>query len=216
MGSALRSRTATYATNVTEDVTLDYRPRMPRVVTAIVVGAIALASLVALVWPSLPMNQLAVGPTQVGVIRRQVDGPNMAGRIGAEAPDFEWNAPDGSTRTLASLRGKVVVINFWATWCKPCRTEMPLLNSVARGSDAVFLAIDLQEDGARARSFFDQLALDRLDPILDLDGQTTRRYGVLTGLPQTFFIDAHGVIQYIERGELTDANVIRDGIAKAR
>jgi len=69
---------------------------------------------------------------------------------------------------------------------------MPLLNSVARGSDAVFLAVDLQEDGAKARSFFDQLALDRLDPILDLDGQTTRRYGVLTGLPQTFFIDAQG------------------------
>ena len=192
------------------------RPRMPRVVTAVVVGAIALASLAALVWPSLPMNQGVAGPTQVGVIRRQIDGPNMAGRVGAQAPDFEWNAPDGSTRTLASLRGKVVVMNFWATWCKPCRTEMPLLNSVARGSDAVFLAVDLQEDGAKARSFFDQLALDRLDPILDLDGQTTRRYGVLTGLPQTFFIDAQGVIQHIERGELTDANLIREAIAKAR
>ena len=130
--TSLSGRSATYATHVTEDVTLDYRPRMPRVVTAIVVGAIALASLVALVWPSLPMNQAAAGPTAVGVVRRQVDGPNMAGRIGAQAPDFEWNAPDGSTRTLASLRGKVVVMNFWATWCKPCRTEMPALNSVAR------------------------------------------------------------------------------------
>jgi len=208
-------RSATYATDVTEDVALDYRPRMPRVVTAIVVGAIALASLVALVWPSLPMNQLATGPTAVGVIRRQVDGPNMAGRIGAQAPDFEWNAPDGSTRTLASLRGKVIVMNFWATWCKPCRSEMPALNSVARGTDAVFLAVDLQEDGARARSFFDQLALDRLDPILDLDGQTTRRYGVV-GLPVTFFIDSQGVIRHVERGEVMDANVIRDGIAKAR
>jgi cytochrome c biogenesis protein CcmG/thiol:disulfide interchange protein DsbE len=200
---------------MTDTVVEDYRPRMPRVVTAVAVGAIALASLAALVWPSLPMNQAAAGPTQVGVIRRQIDGPNMAGRIGAPAPDFEWNAPDGSTRTLASLRGKVVVMNFWATWCKPCRTEMPLLNSVARGSDAVFLAVDLQEDGAKARSFFDQLALDRLDPILDLDGQTTRRYGVV-GLPATFFIDAQGVIQHIERGELGDANSVREAIAKAR
>jgi cytochrome c biogenesis protein CcmG/thiol:disulfide interchange protein DsbE len=180
-----------------------------------VVGAIALASLAALLWPSLPMNQLATGPTQVGIIRRQIDGPNMAGRVGALAPDFEWNAPDGSTRTLATLRGKVVVMNFWATWCKPCRTEMPMLNSVARGSDAVFLAIDLQEDGAKARSFFDQLALDRLEPILDLDGQTTRRYGVV-GLPVTFFIDGQGVIRYVERGELTDADAVRDGIAKSR
>jgi thiol-disulfide isomerase/thioredoxin len=188
---------------------------MPRVVTAIVVGAIALASLVALVGPSLPLNQAAAGPTQVGVIRRQIDGPDMAGRIGAQAPDFEWNAPDGSTRTLASLRGKVIVMNFWATSCRDCRTEMPALNSVARDSDAVFLAIDLQEDGARARSFFDQLALDRLDPILDLDGQTTRRYRVF-GLPFTFFIDAQGVIRHIEVGPMANANVIRDGIAKAR
>jgi thiol-disulfide isomerase/thioredoxin len=202
--------------NVTESVIDDYRPRMPRVVTAIVVGAIALASLAALVWPALTMDQSAVGPTRVGIIRRQIDGPDMAGRVGAMAPDFEWNAPDGSTRTLASLRGKVVVVNFWATWCKPCRTEMPLLNSVARGSDAVFLAIDLQEDGARARSFFDQLAIDRLEPILDLDGQTTRRYGVITGLPQTFFIDGQGVIRYIERGEFTDADAIRLAVEKAR
>src|SRR5215210_6058465 len=191
-----------------DDVALDYRPRMPRVITAIIMGAIALASLAALLWPSLPMNQLATTePTAVGVIRRQVEGADMAGRVGA-------NAPDGSTRTLASLRGKVVVMNFWATWCKPCRTEMPLLNSVARGSDAVFLSVDLQEDGARARSFFDQLALDRLDPILDLDGQTTRRYGVV-GLPATFFIDGQGVIRSIERGEFSDANAIRAEIAKA-
>ncbi|HEY3125833.1 MAG TPA: TlpA disulfide reductase family protein [Candidatus Limnocylindria bacterium] len=194
----------------------DYRPRMPRVVTAIVVGAIALASLAALVWPSLPMNQDAAGPTQVGVIRRQIDGADMAGRIGAPAPDFEWNAPDGTTRTLASLRGKVVVMNFWATWCRDCRTELPALNSVAGDSDVVFLAVDLQEDGARARSFFDQLRLDRLDPLLDLDGQTTRRYGVLTGLPQTFFIDAQGVVRHIERGALTNTNEIRAAIAKAR
>jgi cytochrome c biogenesis protein CcmG, thiol:disulfide interchange protein DsbE len=193
----------------------DYRPRMPRVVTAIVVGAIALASLAALLWPSLTIVE-GTGPTRVGIIRRQIDGPDMAGRVGAAAPDFEWNAPDGSTRTLATLRGKVVVVNFWATWCKPCRTEMPLLNSVARGSDAVFLAIDLQEDGARARSFFDQLGLDRLEPILDLDGQTTRRYGVITGLPQTFFVDAQGVIRHVERGELTEADAIREGIARSR
>lgn len=194
----------------------DYRPRMPRIVTAIVVGAIALASLAALVWPSLTRDDTATGPTRMGVISRQVEGPDMAGRVGAYAPVFEWHAPDGSTRTLADLRGKTVVINFWATWCKPCRTEMPLLNSVARSSDAIFLAIDLQEDGARARSFFDQLALDRLEPILDLDGQTTRRYGVVTGLPQTFFVDAQGVVRYIERGEFTEAEQIRAAIAKAR
>lgn len=193
----------------------DYRPRMPRIVTAIVVSAIALASLAALLWPSLATEQLPTGPTAVGIIRRQIDGPNMAGRVGALAPDFEWNAPDGSTRTLASLRGKVVVINFWATWCKDCRIEMPVLNSVARDSDAVFLAVDMLEDGARARSFFDQLRLDYLDPIIDLDGKTTYRYG-FRGLPMTYFIDAQGVIRHIERGALTNQDEIRAAIAKAR
>ena len=201
--------------SVTENAMEDFRPRMPRVVTAIVVGAIALASLAALVWPSLPVNELATGPTQVGIIRRQIDGPNMAGRVGALAPDFEWNAPDGSTRTLASLRGRVVVINFWATWCRDCRTEMPLLNSVARDGDAVFLAIDLLEDGRRTRSFLDQLRLDHLEPILDLDGRTTYRYGY-RGLPATYFIDAQGVIRHVESGPLTSVNEIRELIAKAR
>ena len=186
---------------------------MPRVVTAS--GSAPSRLLARALVAVLPMNRAFSGPTQVGVIRRQIDGPNMAGRVGALAPDFEWNAPDGSTRTLANLRGRVVVINFWATWCRDCRTELPLLNSVARDGDAVFLAIDMREDGARARSFFDQLRLDYLDPILDLDGQTTRRYGVV-GLPVTFFIDGQGVIRYVERGALTDANAIRDGIAKAR
>jgi peroxiredoxin len=194
----------------------DYRPQMPRAVTAVIVGAIALASLAALVWPSLPFNDdFAGGPTRVGVIRRQIVAPGMAGRIGATAPDFEWNAPDGTTRTLADLRGTVVVVTFWATWCRPCRTEMPALNDVARGSDAVFLAVDLLEDGAKARSFLDQLALDHLEPILDLDGQTTRRYGVV-GLPVTFFIDAQGTVRHVERGEVLDADMVRAGIVKAR
>jgi thiol-disulfide isomerase/thioredoxin len=200
---------------VTESVGEDFRPRMPRVVTAIVVGAIALASLAALLWPSLATEPIPTGPTAVGVIRRQIEGPDMAGRVGAVAPDFEWNAPDGSTRTLGDLRGKVVVINFWATWCRDCRVEMPALNSVARDSDAVFLAVDMLEDGARARSFFDQLRLDHLDPLIDLDGQTTYRYGFV-GLPMTYFIDAQGVVRHIERGAVTDQNEIRAAIAKAR
>lgn len=199
---------------MTESAFQDYRPRMPRVVTAIVVGAIALASLASLVWPSLTMDP-ATGPTRVGVISRQIGGPGMAGRVGANAPDFEWHSPDGSTRTLASLRGKVVVINFWTTSCLPCRTEMPLLEGVARDGDAVFLAINMQEDGRRARSFFDQLRLDHLQPILDLDGRTTYRYGFL-GLPATYFVDPDGVIRYIERGAFVSADEVREAIAKAR
>ncbi len=193
----------------------ELRPQMPRLVAAIIVGAIALASLAALLWPSLPVAQIFGGPTQVGVIRRLIDDPAAAPRISALAPDFEWNAPDGKTTKLSDLRGKVVVMTFWATWCQPCRQEMPAMQRVAASTDAVFLAVDLLEDGAKVRSFMDSLALDRLTPLLDTDGAVTRRYSVLE-LPQTFFIDPKGVIRHIEHGGVLDDSAVRKGIDKAR
>ncbi len=193
----------------------EFRPQMPRLVAAIIIGAIAIASLAALLWPSLPVAQLFSGPTQVGVIRRLVDDPAAAPRISATAPDFEWNAPDGKTTKLSDLRGKVVVMTFWATWCQPCRQEMPAMQRVAASTDAVFLAVDLLEDGSKVRSFMDSLALDRLLPLLDTDGAVTRRYAVLE-LPQTFFIDAQGVIRHIEHGAILDDAAVRRGIDKAR
>ncbi len=193
----------------------EFRPQMPRLVAAIIIGAIAVASLAALLWPSLPVAQLLGGPTQVGVIRRLVDDPAAAPRISATAPDFEWNAPDGKTTTLSALRGKIVVITFWATWCEPCRQEMPAMQRVAGGGAATFLAVDLLEDGSKVRSFMDSLALDRLLPLLDTDGAVTRRYSVLE-LPQTFFIDAQGVIRHIEHGAVLDDAAVRRGIDKAR
>lgn len=193
----------------------DFRPQLPRWLTAIIVGAIAIASLAALVAPSLGLPAIFGGPTQVGVIRRLVDTPNAAPKVGGIAPSFEWNAPDGTTKQLTDLRGKPVVVTFWATWCPPCREEMPAMQRVAASSDAQFLAVDLLEDGARVRGFFDSLALDRLAPLLDLDGNVTRKYDVLE-LPQTFFIDAQGVIRHIERGGALDDTTVRDGLAKAK
>ncbi len=191
------------------------RPQMPRVVAAITITAIALASAGALLWPTLRAESSYAGPTEVGVIRRLVGSPLEAARIGGVAPDFEWNAPDGKTRKLSDLRGTTVVINFWATWCVPCRAEMPALQRVAASSDAVVLAVDLREDGAKVRSFMDSLGLDQLMPILDLDGEVARRYGVIA-LPETFFIDTTGVVRHIERGQMLDEDTIRRGLDRAR
>ncbi|HYK97841.1 MAG TPA: TlpA disulfide reductase family protein [Candidatus Acidoferrales bacterium] len=192
----------------------DFRPRMPRVVAAIVIGAIGLAALAALLFPSLPIANLFSGPTNVAVIRALVPDPAARPAIGEPAPNFQWNGPDGTTKTLTDLRGKPVVITFWATWCEPCRREMPAMQRVAGSTDAVFLAVDLLEDGARVRGFMDSLAVDRLMPLLDTDGAVTRAYSAIE-LPETFFVNAQGVIAHIERGELDEAGV-RAGIAKAR
>ena len=185
---------------------------LPRWIAAIIIGAIALASLAALLWPLL--NKPAT-VTDAGVIRAQIDSDGAAGRIGALAPDFEWTGPAGETLRLSSYRGKVVVVNFWATWCPPCREELPALQRVASSeSDVVVLEVDLMEPGDKARSFLDSLGLDRLQPVLDSDGATTRRFGVLS-LPSTFFVDAAGVIRHLELTAVSEAQ-IRSGIKKAR
>jgi thiol-disulfide isomerase/thioredoxin len=185
---------------------------LPRWIAAIIIGAIALASLAALLWPLLakPAN-----PADAGVIRAQIEADGAAGRIGAPAPDFEWIGPDGRTLRLSSYRGKVVVVNFWATWCPPCREELPALQRVAASEpDVVVLEVDLMEPGDKARSFLESLGLDRLQPVLDSDGATTRRYGVLI-LPSTFFVDKDGVIRHLELRQVTE-DLIRAGLRKAR
>ena len=185
---------------------------LPRWIAAIVIGAIALASLTALLWPVL--NKPAT-LTDAGVIRAQIQADGAAGRIGATAPDFEWTGADGQTLRLSSYRGKVVIVNFWATWCPPCRQELPVLQRVAASEpDVVVLEVDLMEPGDKARSFLDSLGLDRLQPVLDSDGATTRRFGVLS-LPSTFFVDKDGVIRHLELTAVSEAQ-IRTGIKKAR
>jgi len=185
---------------------------LPRWIAAIIIGAIALASLAALLWPLL--NKPAT-VTDAGLIRAQIEADGAAGRIGAPAPDFEWTSLDGQTLRLSTYRGKVVVVNFWATWCPPCREEMPTLQRVAASEpDVIVLEVHPMEPGDKARSFLDSLGLDRLQPVLDGDGATTRRFGVLS-LPSTFFIDKTGVIRHLELTAMSEAQ-IRTGIQKAR
>ncbi len=195
------------------------RPRVPRAVAGVAIAGIAIASVVALLWPSLPFNasaaQEAAGPTSVGVIRRDIEEPGQSGQVGARAPDFEWNTPTGQTARLSDLQGKVVVVNFWATWCLPCREEMPAFERVAGASpDATFLAVDLQESGDKVRAFFNQLGLREMRPLLDTNGSVTRRFGVLS-FPTTFYLDGRGIIRHVEIGGQRD-EVIARNIAKAR
>ena len=197
---------------------LDDRAGLPRPIAILIVGAIAVATLLALVWPALPFNEgrrLVLGPTRVGVIARQIENAGAAGRIDAAAPDFEWIAPDGKRVSLGSLRPKGVVVNFWATWCEPCKKEMPLLDQAAAANEGiVFLAVDLDETGEKIRSFFDQMGLVRLEPLLDVDLVTTHRYGVLS-LPSTFFVDRSGTIRHMQFGEM-DQEKLQRGLDRIR
>jgi thiol-disulfide isomerase/thioredoxin len=156
-----------------------------------------------------------LGPTKVGVITRQIEDAAAAGKVGALAPDFEWVAPSGARVSLSSLRPRAVVVNFWATWCEPCKNEMPLIDRTAAETTTVtFLAVDLDEDGDRIRRFLDQLGVTRVEPLLDVDLVTTKRYGVLS-LPTTFFVDAGGTIRHMKVGEMS-ADDLRRGLEAIR
>ncbi len=181
----------------------DEGTRLPRPLAASFVAVILGATAVALVWSTLPVGQASriAGPTKVDVISRQIDSGG-AGRSGETAPDFEWVAPDGRSVRLSSLRGHPVVINFWATWCDPCRAEMPLLDAAAASDPRItFLAVDLDEDGPKIRSFFDRIGIRKLEPMLDVGGATSRRYG-LASVPSTYFVDAGGTIRHVQVGQL--------------
>ena len=191
------------------------RLQLPRWIAALFVAIIALASLAALVAPQLQPKPF-VGQTNVGVITAVVDAPDTAGRVGAKAPDFVWVKPDGSTTRLAALKGTPVVLNFWATWCKPCLAEMPRLEQAAASNpDIAFYEIDLDEDGGKVRGFFDSLQIAHLTPLIDVGTAVARRYGLGDGVPTTYFIDRDGIIRATSLGEM-DATKIAAGLSTVK
>lgn len=120
---------------------------------------------------------------------------------GSLSPDFTLETLDGRTMTLSELSGDVVLINFWASWCGPCRREMPAIKQVYeqyRDQGFVVLAVNLQESDAQTAAFANPLGLT--SPILmDRDGSAFDCYGG-RAVPSTFFVDRSGVIQNVVVG----------------
>lgn len=124
--------------------------------------------------------------------------------IGAPAADFTLQTLDGQTVRLSDLRGRPVILNFWASWCGPCREEMPLLSRThdeLKDSGVIILAVDVQESAATVQRYVDQNRLPFMIA-LDTDGQVSGQYRVRS-LPTTYFIDAEGVIQSWQVGTLS-------------
>ncbi len=127
------------------------------------------------------------------------DTPKMS-TVAAEkspAPDVSViSLANGSTLKLSDLRGKVVLLNFWATWCPPCREEIPSmmkLNSFMTGKPFQMVAISVDEGGRKdIESFFKESGFS-LPTYLDESGASTKSYGI-TGVPESFIIDKQGVL----------------------
>jgi thiol-disulfide isomerase/thioredoxin len=116
-------------------------------------------------------------------------------RAKTPAPDFTAARLDGSPARLSALRGKVVFLNFWATWCPPCREEMPSMETLYQrfqGQDLEFLAVDIQEGKDKVAAFMKEWGLS-FPAALDSTGRISSIYGI-RGIPATFIIDRDGNI----------------------
>jgi len=119
----------------------------------------------------------------------------------APAPDFTLPARDGGNVRLSDLRGQVVMINFWATWCGPCRQEMPLLQQIQAKYEPLgftLVGINVEPDSAAAITWLKQVSVSF--PILfDQKNAVAEQFGV-QGMPSSVFVDRAGNVRYVHRG----------------
>ncbi len=163
-------------------------------------------------WNILIVLTLAVGLVWIWVNRLPVDRAQTvdlrpAPAVGHPAPDFTLTTAGGEPFNLADLRGIPVVLNFWATWCPPCRAELPELEAASNrfAGQVAIVGVNQAEAPAAVQAFATQLGLTFAIP-LDQDAAVSQRYFVRS-LPTTFFIDRDGVIQQLQVGPVTEATL---------
>jgi peroxiredoxin len=155
------------------------------------------------IFVSVSKDDVAGGLQNAAEIRffAQTGGEIRAANEGDEAPDFSLMDPDGNIVTLSQYRGQPVMVNFWATWCKPCALEMPMfISAYEKNQDKGFvvLAVNVQETPEQVSEYVAENGL-ALPVVLDRDGQISTIYRV-RGLPSTFFIDENGILVEAKRG----------------
>ncbi|SCW27642.1 Peroxiredoxin [Paenibacillus tianmuensis] len=127
---------------------------------------------------------------------------------GSEAPDFKLLSLDGATRKLSDYRGKVVVVNFWGTFCEPCRNEMPALERQRakwKDKNVEILGLNLDEPRVAVENFVSQYKVT-FPILLDKNEETRKRYGV-SQYPTTYFIGPEGKVDVIRIGEMDEAYI---------
>ena len=171
---------------------------------------------------SAPTTNINVAPTQAALPTRSAadpwpsDSSNMGPQVGVgvftepsnglAAPDFSLPSLNGDLVNLSDMRGRFVILNFWATWCGPCRVEMPELDRLYRAHaahDLIVLAVNVTtSDSVQAvEAFVDELDLS-FPVLLDATGEVTGQLYNVLGLPTTYFIDPTGTIIRMQLGPL--------------
>ena len=134
-------------------------------------------------------------------------GTTLGPLRGNAAPDFFLETLDGDTLRLSELRGRPVLVNFWASWCLPCRQETPELIKAYEQHKAdgfLVIGVNMQESDALARSFVEEFGVG-FPVVMDRRGEVARSWrigGPSQGLPASYFIDANGIVQKVVWGQV--------------
>lgn len=174
---------------------------------------IVITAIVAAVWWLESRNDGDVsptgeryGPVELPAALRQA-GLDVKAEEGALAPDFLLGSLDGSELRLSDLRGRPVVLNFWATWCAPCRKEIPQFVDAYdrfREQGMVVVGVNMQEGKSIVRPYAEDFGMDF--PIaIDVDGEVGDAYRLL-GLPVTYFIDREGIVRSVFTGPFEESD----------
>jgi peroxiredoxin len=136
-----------------------------------------------------------------------VSSPQVAPRRGQIAPDFTLLDLEGQPVSLSEWQGRPVLINFWATWCGPCKIEMPVIQAAYKDHQEdglMVLAVAVDDSAKNVRRFFEEHSLT-FQPLMD-DGEVSRAYQVF-GLPTSFFVRPDGIITDVHAGMLTEGKI---------
>jgi len=136
-------------------------------------------------------------------------------QVGKRAPDFQLSNLEGQPVSLSDFRGTPVLLNFWATWCGPCRQEMPLIQGIFEeqtNENLVILAVNIGENSAAVKNFM-QSGNYSFPVLLDTDRNVALQYNA-RAIPTTFFIDKDGTIQVIKVGAFSNMIEIKKDLSK--
>jgi thiol-disulfide isomerase/thioredoxin len=176
---------------------------LPLVVVAAIVGAIWYIESNGLPFVeggSSPTGRGDYGPVALPPERNPTDRDPSPEKERA-APDFLLETLDGGTLRLSDLQGKAVLVNFWATWCQPCRSELPHLVAAYnryRQEGLEIVAVNLQEDEDTIAGFVEEFGM-QFPVVIDRSGDVADKFRVI-GIPTSFFIDRSGVVRTIYTG----------------
>jgi cytochrome c biogenesis protein CcmG/thiol:disulfide interchange protein DsbE len=138
--------------------------------------------------------------------------------VGRAAPDFLLQTPDGGELRLSDLRGTPLMVNFWASWCIPCREEMPRIVKRYEAANGAFtvVGVDLQENDDVVLGFMNEFGM-KFPVAIDRTGEVSRTWrigGPVQGIPSTYFIDAEGIVRGRVYGPMSD-DVIAENLRLA-